>query len=161
MPSATAAATAGATASESCASTMMALAPWLIRLSMSVSCLDADDWASAEMYLSPLASITALMAASSVFQRSSWKLFHETPIVRPAACAAEAALIMTVVHSRTAASFFIHVLPNGGALRPKHSPNGGLASTIRLKHFFNARKNDWHASQSGVNVIFDTRNKCL
>ncbi len=48
---------------------------------MSVSCFAADDWASAEMYLSPAASSAALIAASSVFQRSSWKLFQDTPTI--------------------------------------------------------------------------------
>src|SRR4029078_476503 len=77
--SASALLTAGATASESCARTMRTFAPCEIRLSMSVSCLDADDCASDEMYLAPAAARTALMAASSVFQRSSWKLFQDTP----------------------------------------------------------------------------------
>src|SRR4029078_3936826 len=60
---------------------MRALAPCEMRFSTSVNCLDADDCASAEIYLAPAASSAALMAASSVFQRSSWKLFHETPTI--------------------------------------------------------------------------------
>src|SRR6516165_10210861 len=79
MPSSTAFCTAGATAEASCARTISALAPCAIRLSMSVNCFCADDCASAEMYLSPAAAIAALMAASSVFQRSSWKFDQDTP----------------------------------------------------------------------------------
>ena len=54
---------------------------------MSVNCFCADDCASAEMYLSPAAAIAALIAASSVFQRSSWKFDQETPITLPLASA--------------------------------------------------------------------------
>ncbi len=61
---------------------MSALAPWAISDSMSVSCLGGEDCASAEIYFAPEASSAALMAASSVFQRSSWKLDHETPMTR-------------------------------------------------------------------------------
>jgi hypothetical protein len=60
---------------------------WLTRPSMSVSCLAAEPCASVEMYLLPAASTTALIAASSVFQRSSWKVFQETAMVLPAAIA--------------------------------------------------------------------------
>src|SRR6202044_3896689 len=40
------------------------------------------------MYLAPWASSAFLIAASSVFQRSSWKFDHDTPTVRSLAIAA-------------------------------------------------------------------------
>src|SRR5690606_7348925 len=110
MPSATAAATAGPMASLSWARTIRASAPWLIRLSISVSCLEADDWASAEIYWAPAASRAALIAPSSVFQRSSWKLFQDTPTTMESC--ARTAPVITVEASKTAAkSLFINVLP--------------------------------------------------
>ena len=48
----------------------------------------AEAWASAEMYLAPLVASAALMAASSVFQRSSWKFDHDTPTTISLAMAA-------------------------------------------------------------------------
>src|ERR1700683_2381805 len=57
---------------------------------MSVNCFCADDCASAEMYLSPAAAIAPLMAASSVFHRSSWKFDQETPMTLPLATATPA-----------------------------------------------------------------------
>ena len=87
MPSSIAFCTAGVMAEESCASTISAFAPCAIRLSMSVNCFCAEDCASAEMYRSPAAAIAAFIAASSVFQRSSWKFDQETPIVLPFASA--------------------------------------------------------------------------
>src|ERR1700729_226888 len=41
------------------------------------------------MYLAPWASSAFLIAASSVFQRSSWKFDHDTPTVRSFAIAAK------------------------------------------------------------------------
>src|SRR5665213_3536182 len=90
-------------ASESWASTIRTLAPCEIRFSTSVSCLSADDWASVEMYLAPAASSTPLIAASSVFQRSSWKLFQETPTT---VCAAASP---TVARSPAAASVTVRI----------------------------------------------------
>src|ERR1700683_1475237 len=87
MPSSTAFCTAGPMADESCARTISTLACCEIRLSMSVNCFCGDDCASAEMYLSPAAEIAAFIAASSVFQRSSWKFDQDTPITLPLACA--------------------------------------------------------------------------
>jgi hypothetical protein len=84
-------------ASLSMASTMSALAPLDIRPSMSPSCFSGEPPASALMYLAPSFSSWALIAASSVFQRSSWKLDQLTPTtvcasaptaVRPKAMAA-------------------------------------------------------------------------
>src|SRR5271165_4174973 len=88
MPSSLAFLRAGRIASLSCARMRRTLAPFEIRLSTSVSCLAGDCCASAEMYLAPALSRTALIAASSVFQRSSWKFDHETPTVTSFAHAA-------------------------------------------------------------------------
>src|SRR5271166_486008 len=88
MPSSDAFLTAGRIASESFARTMSTLAPFEIRLSTSASCLVGDPCASAEMYFAPALSRTALIAASSVFQRSSWKFDQETPTVTSFARAA-------------------------------------------------------------------------
>src|SRR5579863_5345640 len=74
-------------AAESHASTISALAPCPIRLSISANCFCADDCASVETYLSPLAAIAAFIAASSVFHRSSWKFDQETPMILPLATA--------------------------------------------------------------------------
>ena len=52
---------------------------------MSVSCFADDDSASADTYVLPSASIAATIAASSIFQRSSWKLAQDTPIDLPSA----------------------------------------------------------------------------
>ena len=71
MPSALALQMAGNTASLSWASTISTVAPRVTRLSMSESCFSLELWASALMYLAPSLSSWALMAASSVFQRSS------------------------------------------------------------------------------------------
>jgi hypothetical protein len=49
MPSSAAACTAGMIASASCARMISASTPWAIRLSMSDSCLAAEDCASVEM----------------------------------------------------------------------------------------------------------------
>jgi len=45
-------------------------------------------WASALMYFAPAEASAALLAASSVFQRSSWKFYQLTPITRSSALAA-------------------------------------------------------------------------
>jgi len=71
MPSASALAIAGNTASESQANTIRALAPRAIRFSTSEICFSALAWASAMMYLAPWLFNSAIIAASSVFQRSS------------------------------------------------------------------------------------------
>src|SRR5271170_24051 len=89
MPSSDAFLTAGRIASESIARMMRTPAPLEMRLSTSVSCLVGDPCASAEMYLAPCASRAFLIAASSVFQRSSWKFDHETPTVTSFASAAK------------------------------------------------------------------------
>ena len=87
IPSSEAFLTAGRIASESIARMTRTFAPLEIRLSTSVNCLVGDPCASAEMYLAPCASSAFLIAASSVFQRSSWKFDHETPTVRSFAIA--------------------------------------------------------------------------
>src|SRR5262245_43951182 len=75
---------------------------------MSAACFCAEVWASAEMNLSPAASTTALIAASSVFQRSSWNVFQETQIVLPAAFAvAESANVIPTAASAAVASFLM------------------------------------------------------
>ena len=63
----------------SIASTISAFAPLAIRPSMSASCFSGEPPASALMYLAPSFSSCALIAASSVFQRSSWKFDQLTP----------------------------------------------------------------------------------
>ena len=88
MPSSPAFLTAGRIASESIARMIRTFAPFEIRLSTSASCLLGDPCASAEMYFAPALSSTALIAASSVFQRSSWKFDQETPTVTSFASAA-------------------------------------------------------------------------
>ena len=55
---------------------------------MSLSCLDEEDCASAETYSAPASSSAALIAASSVFQRSSWKFDQLTPTVGPSCASA-------------------------------------------------------------------------
>src|SRR5712691_6815736 len=58
-------------------------APCEIRFSTLDACVSADDLASFETYDAPPAVSAALMAGSShLAQRSSWKLFHETPTVQ-------------------------------------------------------------------------------
>jgi hypothetical protein len=99
MPSFAAASTAGPTAAASCASTISTSAPLAIRLSMSASCFEELLWASAEMYCAPAASSASLIAASSVFQRSSWKFDQLTPTVM-SSCASAAPLAAA---TRTAA----------------------------------------------------------
>src|SRR6476619_2358597 len=74
-------------ADASCARMMSAFAPLAISASTSASCFSFEPWASAETYFAPAASSDALIAASSFFQRSSWKLDHETPTSSPFAYA--------------------------------------------------------------------------
>ena len=64
------------------------LAPFEIRLSTSASCLVGEPCASAEMYLAPAGASAPLIAASSVFQRSSWKFDQDTPTTMSLAMAA-------------------------------------------------------------------------
>src|ERR1051325_9179583 len=90
MPSAWAFFTAGSTASASHASTTSTLAPRVTRSSMLAACFSFEPAASALMYLPPAFSIAAFIAASSRFQRSSWKFDHETPTVWAAAMRAAA-----------------------------------------------------------------------
>ncbi len=88
MPSSVAFLTAGRIASLSIARMSRTFAPLEIRLSTSVSCLLGEACASAEMYFAPTLSSAPLIAASSVFQRSSWKFDQETPTVMSFASAA-------------------------------------------------------------------------
>ena len=88
MPSSVAFLTAGRIASLSIARMRRTFAPLEIRLSTSVSCLLGEACASAEMYFAPALSSAPLIAASSVFQRSSWKFDQETPTVMSFAIAA-------------------------------------------------------------------------
>ena len=79
---------------------------------MSVNCFCAEDCASAEMYLSPAAAIAAFIAASSVFQRSSWKFDQETPMTLPLASAPATKQNDNAAPASTAvASFFMVILP--------------------------------------------------
>src|SRR5271155_4108129 len=88
MPSSLAFLTAGRIASESMARMIRTLAPLEIKLSTSVSCLVGEPCASAEIYFAPDGASAPLIAASSVFQRSSWKLDHDTPTTMSFAIAA-------------------------------------------------------------------------
>src|SRR6185437_4377781 len=136
MPSATAFSTAGPMALASCARMISALAPCEIRLSTSVSCLAAEDWASAEIYLSPEASSAALIAASSVFQRSSWKLDQETPMILSFACATPASDTDSATPaSKAAANIFMisSLRPLQGAMTMAWGPCRG--------YYFEPRKN--------------------
>ena len=60
------------------------------------------------MYLSPAASIAAFIAASSVFQRSSWKFDQDTPITLSFASATAASENDIATPARMAvANFFM------------------------------------------------------
>src|ERR1700728_143206 len=106
MPSSLAFLTAGRIASESMARMTRTLAPLEMRRSTSVSCLVGDPWASAEIYLAPWASSAFLIAASSVFQRSSWKFDHETPTVTSFASAAKETTLADATKAAPIANFF-------------------------------------------------------
>src|ERR1700684_299487 len=132
MPSSLAFLTAGTTASESMARMTRTLAPLEMRLSTSVSCLVGDPWASAEIYLAPWASSAFLIAASSVFQRSSWKFDHETPTVTSFASAAKET---TLADASKAA-------PNTSLLRV-------LIVFLHLRSTRDRRKNYWMRGDGG------------
>src|SRR5260370_33729178 len=114
MPSSVAFLTAGRIASESIARMMSTLAPFEMRLSTSASCLVGEPCASAEIYLAPLASRAPLIAASSVFQRSSWKFDQETPTVTSFADAARDVRLTeanSVAPSASALRIFMSIPP--------------------------------------------------
>ena len=76
----------GRTALLSWASRIRTLAPFEMRVSMSVSCCSLLRFASASMYLPPPASTVFWMfGLSCAAQRGCWKLFQETPTVQLAA----------------------------------------------------------------------------
>src|SRR5439155_10148637 len=86
MPASVAFLRPGRTALLSWASRSRTLAPFEMRVSMSVSCCSLLRLASASMYLPPPASTVFWMFGLSVAaQRGCWKLFQETPTVHPAA----------------------------------------------------------------------------
>src|ERR1700734_406176 len=58
------------------------------------------------MYLAPWASSAFLIAASSVFQRSSWKLDQDTPTVRSFAIAARETTLAEASKAAPIAKFF-------------------------------------------------------
>src|ERR1700722_2177580 len=58
------------------------------------------------MYLAPWASSAFLIAASSVFQRSSWKFDHDTPTVRSFAIAAKETTLADASKTAPIAKFF-------------------------------------------------------
>src|SRR5712691_8269968 len=83
MPWLMALATAALIAVPSWARMIRTFAPCEIRFSTLDAWVSADDLASFETYDAPPASSAALIAGSSHFaQRSSWKLFHDTPTVQ-------------------------------------------------------------------------------
>src|SRR5262245_47901281 len=86
MPWSTAACTVGWMAVPSWARMMITLAPSVMSCSTSVACFSADEPASVPVYEPPAFSTTSLMLGSShLAQRSSLKLFHDTPTLQPAA----------------------------------------------------------------------------
>src|SRR5712671_1225421 len=88
MPWLMALATDGLIAVPSWARMIRTFAPCEIRFSTLDACVSADDLASFETYVAPPAASAALIAGSShLAQRSSWKLFHETPTVQLACLA--------------------------------------------------------------------------
>src|SRR4026208_2573469 len=65
---------------------MITFAPSVMSCSASVACFSADEPASVPTYEPPAPSTTALMLGSShLAQRSSLKLFQDTPTLQPAA----------------------------------------------------------------------------
>ena len=110
MPSFAAASIAGAIASLSQALITKASTPWVISASISVNCLADDDSASADTYVLPAASMAATIAASSIFQRSSWKLAQDTPMDMPSAKAADP-VKPAAATAAAMISLFIVVLP--------------------------------------------------
>ena len=128
MPSSVAFLTAGRIASESMARMMSTLAPLEMRSSTSVSCLVGEAWASAEMYLAPCAPSAFLIAASSVFQRSSWKFDHETPTVRSFAIAANETTLADASKTAPIARFFNDFMIS----LPFHPPTRGPADKERV-----------------------------
>src|SRR5580692_5384494 len=144
MPSSLAFLTAGRIASESMARMMRTLAPFEMRLSTSVSCLVGDPWASAEMYLAPWASSAFLIAASSVFQRSSWKFDHETPTVTSFASAANETMLADASKAAPIAKFFndfMCFLPNKSRTRWRRegAPLQAKPDHLRDRHNDEAR----------------------
>src|SRR5580658_3775407 len=132
MPSSTAFCTAGAMADESCGNTINTSACCAIRLSMSVNCFCADDCASAEIYLSPDAATAALIAASSVFQRSSWKLDQDTPMTLPFASATAAKQNdKAAAVNKAVANLLMTILP---------APEPALSYPPRYRRFFSRRQ---------------------
>src|ERR1700722_10351212 len=129
MPSSLAFLTAGRIASESMARMMRTLAPLEMRLSTSVSCLVGDPWASAEIYLAPCASSAFLIAASSVFQRSSWKFDHETPTVTSFAIAAKETTLADASKAAPIAKFFNDLM----SILPVSSPARLRRENARLQ----------------------------
>src|SRR5438552_3258473 len=77
---------------------------------------------SFEMYYAPPLASAAMMAASSVFQRSSWKLFHDTPTI---SCAAETVMVESdspATASDVIRTFLTVALPYAGAIaQPKRT----------------------------------------
>src|ERR1700689_2641397 len=114
MPSSTAFWTAGAMAKASWAKTISTSAFRAMRLLTSANCFCADDCASAEIYLSPAAAMADFIAASSVFQRSSWKFAQETPTTFPAALALAQNRNDTAAPATKAAANFIISPPLDG-----------------------------------------------
>src|SRR5210317_402691 len=72
-----------------------ALQPRAIKFSTSEICLLESAWASALIYLAPSFSSCPFIAASSVFQRSSWKFDQLTPTVSDFAKAAPLTTVST------------------------------------------------------------------
>ena len=117
MPSFAAACTAGPMAWLSWARMMSASTPCAMSDSTSESCLAEEDCASAETYSAPASSSAAWIAASSVFQRSSWKLDQLTPTVIPSCAVARVPKPRAVVAARVIRMRIVSFSPSFASAR--------------------------------------------
>src|SRR5271166_2051311 len=99
-----------------------------MRLSTSASCLVGLACASAEMYFAPTLSRAPLIAASSVFQRSSWKFDQETPTVRSFAEAAKETRLADASNAAPSPDAIADFIE----FPPLHVQNGPLSTSDRL-----------------------------
>src|ERR1700735_3606904 len=86
------------------------------------------------MYLAPWASSAFLIAASSVFQRSSWKFDHDTPTVRSFAIATKETTLADASKTAPIAKLFndfIDFLPYDPRTRRRRDGNARPSSRSR------------------------------
>src|ERR1700722_20584647 len=92
------------------------------------------------MYLAPWASSAFLIAASSVFQRSSWKFDHDTPTVRSFAIAAKETTLADASKTAPIAKFFNDFIdflpydPRTGGDASKRAPLQPKPDNFRRRH---------------------------